>query len=142
MHNELVKNLHPKWRKAQCTLKHALKPLLEEFSLTKVDARIIMVIQRNMALSKAELATHLSFEPASLTRSLDRLVDRGIIERKTDEQDKRFVRLQLTSTGDKLVKQYKQQVRKVWRAAFSGLSDESIENFRSVLETIITNLDN
>jgi len=142
MTKNLLRELHPQWRSAQCAFKRSLKPILEEFKLTKVDAKVLMVMQRNNAKSKAELAEYLHFEPASLTRSLDRLVENGVISRSIDQQDKRFIQLALTSHGIQLSKAYRCKIRKVWRQAFTGIDTKDIENFSYILQTISFNLNN
>jgi DNA-binding MarR family transcriptional regulator len=49
------------------------------------------------------LADVLELQPISLVRLLDRLVDHGLLERRTDPRDRRANRLFLTASGRQLV---------------------------------------
>lgn len=52
-----------------------------------------------------KLAPKMGMEPRSLTRMIKTLQDNGVIEKRTDKDDKRMVRLFLTKEGKKLRKQ-------------------------------------
>jgi len=52
-------------------------------------------------LSQRELASRMSIEGPTLVRHLDRLEHEGLIARARDDQDRRVVRISLTSTGQK-----------------------------------------
>ena len=52
-----------------------------------------------------KLAPKMGMEPRSLTRMIKTLQDNGVIEKRADKDDKRMVRLFLTTEGKKLRKQ-------------------------------------
>ena len=52
-----------------------------------------------------KLTPKMGMEPRSLTRMIKTLQDNGVIEKRTDKDDKRMVRLFLTKEGKKLRKQ-------------------------------------
>ncbi len=137
-----IKSVVTAWRKAASSLRGRLKPAIQAHHLTKMDGKIIMIIKRSKACTKAELAQLLICEPASLTRSLDRLVEQGLVYRFTDADDKRFVRIALTEHGDAIAKSVKKVTVATWRKALKGVSPRDLSGFLTVLDKIVDNLEN
>jgi DNA-binding MarR family transcriptional regulator len=54
-------------------------------------------------LRLGELGRRLGIAPSTLSRNLDRLVDRGLVDRGTDPGDRRALRAQLTGSGRRAV---------------------------------------
>ncbi len=50
-------------------------------------------------LRLGDLGTRLGIAPSTLSRNLDRLVDRGLVERGPDPHDRRALRAELTNEG-------------------------------------------
>lgn len=140
MKRELMKELITSWRETTQMLKAKLKPILQEYDLTKVDAKVIMIVKKKDAKTKAEIAKYLNFEPASLTRSIDRLVARKILNRFEDEQDKRYVRIELSQQGEQLAKEFKKKFINIWKLACDGATEEEIIAFTKLLKHFKNNL--
>lgn len=49
--------------------------------------------------SQRELAERMGIEPPTLVRHLDKLTDEGLVERRTDPDDRRVVRVVVTPAG-------------------------------------------
>jgi DNA-binding MarR family transcriptional regulator len=60
-------------------------------------------LREQEGLSQVDLADVLELQPISLVRLLDRLVERGLLERRHDPKDRRANRLYLTARGRQLV---------------------------------------
>lgn len=50
--------------------------------------------------SMSEIAAGLQVDRSTATRAIDRLVDRGLVERRRDRTDARMIRARLTAAGD------------------------------------------
>jgi len=55
-----------------------------------------------------DLGRRLGIAPSTLSRNLDRLVERGLIERGSDPDDRRALRAELTAAGRRAVAQVRQ----------------------------------
>ena len=119
-----------------------MKPVLQQHQLTKVDGIIMMIVKKGNAKTKAELAERLHFEPASLTRSLKRLVERQLILRFEDPNDKRFIRLELTDAGQKITQTLEKHMLSIWKNAFDDASEKEIKTFIKLLKNARQNLIN
>jgi len=85
------------------------------------------------ALGRAEEATvsgvaaSLGITMASVTVAVNKLVDRGMIIKEKNQEDRRSVRLTLTKEGVRVYRIHKYFHRKMVRAVFSGLDDRERE---------------
>jgi DNA-binding MarR family transcriptional regulator len=56
-----------------------------------------------------DLAAWLSVKPPTVTKAVDALVARGLVERYADEADRRAIRVRLSPEGGKLAKSFREQ---------------------------------
>jgi len=140
MNNSLIDNINISYKRIFHSLKKYSAPNFERLGLTKVDASVIMMLDRENEQSKSQLARNLSFEPNALTRSLDRLVDLDYVKRIINEGDRRFVKLSLTPKGKKLAHSYTQIMRKFWIKGLKGISENEIKSLEDVLHKIYLNI--
>ena len=140
MDKDLIKQLHEEWRAVVQAIGRKLKPILGAQKLTRVDGIVMMTVQKGKARTKAELAERLHFEPASLTRSLNRLVKRGLIRRYPDPADKRFIRLELTKSGESLTQALEKNMLSIWKTAFQDATHQETLIFIKLLQNAQRNL--
>lgn len=67
-----------------------------KFGMTRAQWVVLFRLQRSEGLKQSELADILDIQPITLTRLIDRLCDNGLIERRSDPNDRRAKRLFLT----------------------------------------------
>src|SRR3954454_9144476 len=70
---------------------------------TRAQWIVLFRLREQEGLSQVDLADVLELQPISLVRLLDRLVEHGLLERRTDPRDRRANRLFLTASGRQLV---------------------------------------
>jgi DNA-binding MarR family transcriptional regulator len=63
--------------------------------MTRAQWVILFWLDRQPGLSQKELAELLEVEPITVARLIDRLADRGMVERRDDAHDRRIWRLHL-----------------------------------------------
>ena len=67
-----------------------------DFGMTRAQWAVLARVERSEGLKQCELADTLDLQPITLTRLIDRLCDGGLIERRSDPDDRRAKRLYLT----------------------------------------------
>lgn len=87
-------------RQVEARLRLALQPLLDEHGLAMDHWRIIAVIGDEPGLAMSDIATLAVVPAASLTRHMDRLVERGIVVRRIDVADRRRSVVALSPRGE------------------------------------------
>src|ERR1700743_3929447 len=74
-----------------------------QFGITRAQWVVLVRLDRFEGLKQADLAEMLDLQPITLTRLLDRLCDNGLIQRRSDPNDRRAKRLFLTPAGRPLL---------------------------------------
>jgi MarR family transcriptional regulator, transcriptional regulator for hemolysin len=69
---------------------------------TRAQWIVLFRLREQEGLSQVDLADVLELQPISLVRLLDRLVEHGLVERRSDPRDRRANRLFLTAKGRQL----------------------------------------
>ena len=107
-----------------------------ELGLTAAEATALVYAQPGEGVAMTELAQRCGVDPANLTRTVNRLHGRGLVDR-SGAQDRRIRGVWLTPAGLRL----RQQLRARATAdnpAVIGLSPAQRRNFRDVLEKLET----
>src|SRR5580692_8531803 len=69
---------------------------------TRAQWIVLFRLREQEGLSQVDLADVLELQPISLVRLLDRLVEHGLVERRSDPKDRRANRLFVTAAGRQL----------------------------------------
>lgn len=69
---------------------------------TRAQWIVLFRLRDQEGLSQVDLAEVLELQPISLVRLLDRLVEHGLVERRSDPKDRRANRLFVTAAGRQL----------------------------------------
>lgn len=86
------------YQKAHGNLKKRLHP----YGLTPIQNLILEVLRDEDGLSAGDIGKRLVLDNATLSGVLDRLADRGWIEKRTDQKDKRLLRVYRTKKTNAL----------------------------------------
>ncbi len=87
-------------------LSNSLDQRLRPHGLNDLEYRTLMTVYSfsDRAVYPSELCASLNQSPANITRITDSLVERGLITRIPDEQDRRRLVLKTTPAGDKMAR--------------------------------------
>ena len=81
----------------------------------------------------SELNRHVLLSQPALSRMVDRLTERGLVERQSDPVDGRGVRLSLTAAGRALQRQVgRSHARSVARAMTAGLTPGELKELEAI----------
>lgn len=90
--------------------------------------------------SASDLARAAELDPSAMTRLLDRLEIRGLIERVADPADRRALHIHLTDAGAAIWCDIDQCGARVRERALAGMSDAERTQFTRLLERARDNL--
>ena len=85
------------------------RDILAKENLTPTDKRLLYGLNRHGQCTKTELAHAIFLEHASLSRSIIRLKNKGLINQTTLKEDRRHTLISLTSKGRKLSNRLKKK---------------------------------
>jgi len=113
-----------------------------EMSLTYMQARALLCVQRSEGLRQVALAELLEIQPITLARLIDQLASDGLVERRQDPKDRRAYCLYLKEPALERLKCINGIKDEVRDKTMDGLSDEQIMLVVEVLQRMHTNLSN
>ena len=99
-------------------------------------AMIVLNIDMFEGTPSTQLGPNMGMESTSLSRSLNKLEDLGVIERKPDPIDKRKSIIHITEAGLKSREIAKNVVLEFNNKVFSKCNDEELSGFFNVLKKI------
>ena len=111
---------------------------IEEFN--GAQGRILYVLWQEDNLPIVELSKRTGLAKTTLTSMLDRMEERGFLNRVPDRKDRRQLRIVLTPKAKALNDHYNDVSDEMSRIFYEGFSDHEIEEFENSLEKILQNL--
>jgi len=120
---------------------HADKAL-QPFAITLEQLHPLKILSRGGgAIGQRQLCALTGKTPANMTRILDRLANKGFIERRPDPEDRRAFTIVLTPAGEELVEQAIGLVTGYREQVLAGIDEQDETVCRRVLRRISGNLD-
>jgi len=111
-----------------------------QFGVTRAQWVVLVRLDRFEGLKQSELAEMLDLKPITLTRLLDRLCGTGLIERRSDPNDRRAKRLHLTAAARPLLERLGDLGDELMATAFAGVAREHVEQMVAQLAIMKENL--
>lgn len=111
---------------------------IEEFN--GAQGRILYVLWQEDGLPIIEVAKRTGLAKTTLTSMLERMDEKGFLERVPDSKDRRILRIFLTAKAQRLSDQYNKVSDEMSQIFYKGFSDEEIVAFENTLEKILGNL--
>lgn len=109
---------------------------LLQTTLTMQQLKVLLLLHVDGSLMSHELADALKISPASVTGLVDRLADRGLVERVADPADRRARHIHPTARGSDLVEQLMAEGAGHRVALLSRLDDESVKTIATAFAAL------
>jgi len=113
---------------------------LKQFNLSLTEWRICVALHHQPHQRLSDLALHTSTEPSTLSRTVDGLLQRGVVVRDRSDEDARALALALTEAGRDLTLRIIPLAQLYERVSLSGLSFAQAESLRDMLRMVYDNL--
>ncbi len=95
--------------------------------------RVLVLLEGRGSQTMGALAEQLDVNPSTATRVCDRLVEKKLVRRRTDDDDRRSVRVDLTSRGRKLIDQVMNRRRALIADVLHKMTPRAQRNLASAL---------
>ncbi len=109
---------------------------LSRYGVTTSQGEALLAFSDDSRASMNELSRTLGLANSTMTRMVENLVARGFVRRTEDDQDRRVVRVALTTEGRKLQGSLKEARREIQRLILSGIRVEDRATVLEVLEKL------
>lgn len=105
--------------------------------LTFAQGLILLEIDESGELTIGELAANLRLDHSTLSRTVDGLVRKQLLERRRDDEDRRLVRIKLTANGRKTCRQVHENNDAYCRGVFKKIPPAERETVIRSFETLV-----
>jgi MarR family transcriptional regulator for hemolysin len=113
-----------------------------DLGMTRAQWAVLARIESAEGLKQIELAETLDLQPITLTRLIDRLCDSGLIERRSDPDDRRVKRLYLTPAARPVLEGLARIGKDLMTTVLTGLEPAAVEQLLAQLLVLKANLRN
>ena len=136
----MKKSFHYLSMAIQAALQKRLMDELKGTDLTLGQPKVLDYLKDYDGVSQKEIASGCHIEPGSLTSILNRMEQKGLIERRSLNGNRRTCYIFLTTYGAECCDLVDQKFCEIESEAFEGLTDQQTEEFLKVFEQVYQNL--
>lgn len=90
-------------KRAHSLMLDVMEPLIEQHGFTFMQYVVLSWLRDGIAVNPKDICTQYRHDSGALTRVIDQLAERGLLERVRRDRDRRKVELQLTTAGRKAI---------------------------------------
>ena len=120
--------------------KKKLMEQLKDTGLTLGQPKVLDYLKEHDGASQKEIAAGCLIEAGSLTSILNRMEEKGLIERKMLNGNRRTFHIFMTESGKKNQKLVEEAFKKIEKTALNGISEEEQKQFMDIFCRIYRNL--
>ena len=122
------------------TIQKKLMEQLADTGLTLGQPKVLDYLKDHDGASQKEIAAGCLIEAGSLTSILNRMEEKGLIERKMLNGNRRTFHIFMTESGKKNQKLVEEAFKKIEKTALNGISEEEQKLFMEIFYRIYRNL--
>lgn len=117
------------------------RELAKAAGLTAVQVRVLQIVAERGEAHPKEIAGRMGVSQPTMTSLLDRLQNKGLVERRQSDLDRRQIDIIITDTGRAAVARAPDPLQQRYVRQFDAMEDWEQAMFVSVLERVATMLD-
>jgi len=111
--------------------------LLTDLQLTPAQANTLLGLEHLGEVTMNGLADEMLLHGTTMTRMVDSLVMRGLVERLTDPKDRRVVRVRLTPSGGDAASEVRRRKREAMRKSLQRLPESDQNSLLKGLRRVV-----
>lgn len=101
---------------------------------------ILEQLSSNEEPTMSELGRSISADLSTLTRMVDKLVEKEFVVRKSDPEDRRMVRVVITTGGRKIISRFEEQRRKKIESILRQMTSQERKDLLNIFETLVARI--
>jgi DNA-binding MarR family transcriptional regulator len=128
-------------KRSQRLMQERIEGLFADQGFTLQQWVVMMHIRDGLALTVADLCRELHHDSGAMTRLIDQLEERQLIERRRNPQDRRVIELSLTDSGNEVLTKSIGIVTHGLNVALDDFSRDEVKMLQSLLCKLIGRLE-
>ena len=113
----------------------------ESLGITAPEFGIMVILAEQDDVSSRDINKTTGMDKATITRALNRLIDKQLISRTKNKKDSRLIKLKLTAKGKRVFAQIEENALAWERDFLKGVKLNELNSLLSTLSKLETNLD-
>ena len=109
----------------------------DEHGLSVTEWRVLAILGRFAGISASEIISRGAMDKVTVSRAVARLVERGLVRRKADAEDRRRVALTLSRKGASLFNAVVPEALAYERQLLAALTDDERQSLMHLLEKLL-----
>lgn len=138
-HYEMDQSIGHQFVNLMTMMRREVEVRMAEHGLTDAQWKPLWLVQAGKATTAIELARYMDVDAGAMTRLLDRLEAKGLLERLRSEADRRVVHLKLTAEGESVVAHVPHVLASVNNDLLRGFSEAEFKQLRRLLDRMAAN---
>src|SRR5580704_18728520 len=127
-------------KRAHSMMLDVMEPVFEARGFTFIQYVIMSWVRDGIAVNPKDICAQYRHDSGALTRVIDQLAERGLLERVRRDRDRRKVELQLTAAGRDAIESLIPLVVEKLNLALADFSSEEVQEFLRLLIKLNTTL--
>ncbi len=116
-----------------------LAETLEPFGVTPGEYRVLLVLMERGPMTASEVAPHVTLEQSLVSRTVQRLYEKGLVSRRRSRTDRRNVTLRATEAGAELAGKLEQPLQELDEELTRGIPGGRLAQATRVIEAMTRN---
>lgn len=119
-------------------LMQGLEEALRNTGVTPVQYLVLRSLRRAgvIGMPASQIVRQMTTHDPDMTRLLDKLEKRGILQRRRDDDDRRIYRVSLTRSGARLLRTLTKLTRELHRQQFATLTRRQVATLSALIDTV------
>ncbi|MCH2221561.1 MAG: MarR family transcriptional regulator [Aquabacterium sp.] len=126
-------------RRVSGSISRVVNARMEQHGLTQAQWGPLYLLQRCQCHTAAEVAREIGLDTGTVTRTLDRLEDKGFLRRERSTDDRRVVNLVLTPEGERAIAPVPHVIAEVLNAHLAGFTRAEHDQLAALLTRMLAN---
>lgn len=128
-------------KRSQRLMQERIEGLFEKQEFTLQQWVVLMYVRDRLAVTVADICRDLHHDSGAMTRLVDQLEDRKLIERRRSAEDRRVIELSLTKAGSDVLDTLVPTACDALNTALEGFSRGEVKLLQSMLRRLIGRLE-
>lgn len=117
-----------------------LKEICKDYQLTLAEATIVSFLHNNPGKdTAADIVEFRRMQKSNVSAAVESLYQRGLLDRRQDQEDRRKIHLTLTAAANPIVRTIDALIKEFRGEIFSGITEEELNSFFRINKKIKDN---
>ena len=126
-------------RRVSASISRTVNARMEQHGLTQTQWGPLYLLQRCQCHTAAEVAREIGLDTGTVTRTPDRLEDKGFLRRERSTDDRRVVNLVLTPAGQRAIEPVPHVIAEVLNQHLVGFTQTEHDQLAGLLARMLAN---